>query len=184
MPSKIFARIGLGIGAATLLVVIVGFLLPSTFEVSKSVIIKAPPEHIHEFIGDLTRWPEWTPWLKDDPNLVVTLGSKTTGAGASQTWQGDSSNGRLTFTRCDPAWGIAYDMAFDRNTYESTGTLQYRPVTQGTEVVWTMTGDNGMNIMARYFGFLMPALIGPMFEEGLAGLKMVSERSDSTAVEG
>jgi hypothetical protein len=74
-------------------------------------------------------------------------------------------------------------MAFDRNTYESTGSLQYRPVDGGTEVVWTMTGDNGMNILARYFGFLMPSMIGPMFEEGLTRLKMISERADSTVTE-
>ena len=121
--------------------------------------------------------------MKDDPNLVVTLGDKTTGVGASQAWQGDSSVGHLAFTRCDETWGIAYDMAFDQSTYESTGSFQYKPVPEGTEVVWTMTGDNGMNILARYFGALMPTMIGPMFEEGLARLKMVSERADSTAVE-
>ena len=181
--SQILKRVGIGVGGATLLVIVVGFLLPSTFEVSKSVIIKAAPERIHEFTGDLTRWPEWTPWLKDDPNLVVTYGDKTTGVGASQVWQGGSSEGHLVLTRCDPTWGIAYDMAFDKSTYESTGSLQYKTVPESTEVIWTMTGDNGMNILARYFGALMPSMIGPMFEEGLARLKMVSERTNSTDVE-
>jgi hypothetical protein len=179
MLSKVLTRIGIGIGGATVLVVFVGFLLPSTFEVTRTVVIKAGPEHIHEFTGDLARWSEWTPWLKDDPNLVVTMGDKTTGVGAGQTWRSGSNDGHLAFTRCDPAWGIAYDMAFDRNTYESTGSLQYRPVDGGTEVVWTMTGDNGMNILARYFGFLMPSMIGPMFEEGLTRLNSVSSRLEN-----
>jgi len=183
MLSKVLTRIGIGIGAATVLVVVVGFLLPSTFEVTRTVVIKAEPKHIHEFTGDLARWSEWSPWLKDDPNLVVIMGDKSTGVGASQTWRSKSSDGHLAFTRCDPGWGIAYDMAFDRNTYESTGSLQYRPADGGTAVVWNMTGDNGMNILARYFGFVMPSMIGPMFEEGLTRLKMISERADSNVTE-
>jgi hypothetical protein len=31
--------------------------------------------------------------------------------------------------------------------------------------------------MARYFAGLMPSLIGPQFEEGLARLKLVSEKA-------
>lgn len=189
MLSKVLTRIGLGVGGATVLVTVVGFLLPSTFEVSKSMIIKASPERIHEFTGDLSRWPEWTPWLKDDPDLTVTMGDRITGVGASETWRretwrSDSSGGRLALTRCDPAWGVAYDMAFEKSTYESKGSLQYKVVPEGTEVVWSMTGDNGKNILARYFAGLMPSLIGPEFEEGLARLKMVSERTDSTVIGG
>ena len=181
MMRKILTRVGIGVGAATVLVVAVGFLLPRTFEVSKTMVIKAKPARIHEFTGDLARWNQWAPWLKDDPTLVVTPGEKTTGAGASQTWSGKSSDGHLAFTRSDPTWGISYNMAFGKSTYEATGSLLYRKVPEGTEVVWSMTGDNGRNIMARYFGFLMPSMIGPMFDEGLARLKLISERADSTA---
>jgi len=178
MVSGILLRIGIGIVAATVLAAVVGLFLPSTFEVEKTVVIKATPDHIHEFTGDLARWPEWAPWLMEDPSLVVTFGDQTTGVGASQTWVGDSSDGALILTHCDPDWGIAYKMAINKKTYTSTGSLQYRPVAGGTEVVWNMIGDNGNNIMARYFAGLMPSLIGPQFEEGLARLKLVSETAD------
>ena len=112
MVSGILVRVGIGIIAATLLAAVIGLFLPSTFEIEKSVVIKAAPERIHQFTGDLSRWPEWTPWLKEDPNLVVTVGDQTTGVGATQAWTGGSSGGELTFTRCEPDWGIAYDMTF------------------------------------------------------------------------
>ncbi len=178
MVSKILLRIGIGIIAATVLAAVVGLFLPSTFEIEKSVVIRAAPERIHQFTGDLTRWPEWTPWLNEDPSLVVTIGDQTSGVGASQVWTGDSSDGELALTRCDPDWGIAYTMAFNKKTYTSTGSLEYNPVAGGTQVVWKMIGDNGNNIMARYFAGLMPSLIGPQFEEGLARLKLVTERAE------
>jgi hypothetical protein len=177
MVSNILIRVGIGVVAATVLAAIVGMFLPSTFEIEKTVVIKASPARIHEFTGDLARWPEWTPWLDEDPSLVVTFGETTTGEGASQTWTGDSSDGELAFTRSDPVQGLAYVMTFNQKTYSSTGSLEYRPVAGGTEVVWKMIGDNGNNIMARYFAGLMPSLIGPQLEENLARLKLTAERA-------
>jgi hypothetical protein len=178
MAGGILLRIGIGVVAATVLAAIVGLFLPSTFEVERSLVIKASPERIHQFTGDLSRWPQWVPWLREEPGLVVTAGEKSTGVGASQTWTADASEGSLIFTRCDPAWGIAYDMIFSKNTYTSTRSLRYRTVPGGTEVVWHMIGDNGNNLLARYFAGLIRTRIGPQFEEGLARLKLVSERAE------
>ena len=40
-----------------------------------------------------------------------------------------------------------------------------------------MTGDNGWNLLARYFGLMMDPLMGSMFDEGLARLKLVAEEA-------
>lgn len=177
MGKAIFIRVGIGVLAATVLVVVVALFLPNSYSVTRSVVINAPAARIHTYTGDLTRWPEWTPWLKEDPTIEVTLGDTTTGVGASQTWVGESGGGELTFTRSDPAWGIAYDMAFDRGKYRSRNTMEYQAAGESTEVSWTMTGDHGPNPLERYFGIFMPAMIGPMFDEGLARLKLVSEKA-------
>jgi hypothetical protein len=177
MVSGILIRVGIGVVAATVLAAIVGLFLPSTFEVEKSLVIRATPEQIHTFTGDLTRWPEWVAWLRDDPDLEVTYGDLTAGVGASQTWTSESSDGHLTFTRCDPDWGVSYELVFSKNTYTSVRSIMYRAVPDGTEVVWHMSGDNGSNLMARYFVGLMPSLLGPQFEEGLARLKLLVEKS-------
>ena len=176
MVSNILLRVGIGVVAAAVLAAVVALFLPSTFEVQESLVIKASGERIHEYVGDLTHWPDWVSWLQEDPDLVVTLGDRTTGVGASQSWQGDSSDGHLVFTRCDPGWGVTYELTFSKNTYTSLRSIQYRAVPEGTEVVWHITGDNGNNLMARYFAGLMPSLIGPQFEEGLARLKMAAEK--------
>ncbi len=174
--GAIMKRVGLGVGLATLLVVVVGFILPSSYTVSRTVTINADPVHIHTFVGDLEQWPAWTPWVKADPTIVVTFGDKTTGVGAHQSWTGDGGGGELTFTRSDPTWGVAYDMSLGDGKYNTESTMEYIHDGGTTDVVWTMRGDLGHNPFNRYFGLMMGPMIGPMFEDGLNRLKLAAEK--------
>lgn len=176
--SSILVRIGIGVVAATVLAAIIGFFLPNTFVVEKTVVVKASPEAIHAFVGDLAQWPQWNTWLLEDPDQVITFGAITSGPGASQSWEGGASDGHMSLKSCDPTWGVAYEMTFNKNSYTSTGSLLYETVDEGTEVFWHMTGDSGNNFMARYFIGLMPHLVGPQLEEGLGLLKLISETSE------
>ena len=176
MVLPILKRIGIGVGAATLLVVAVGLFLPRTWTVGRTVTIDAPTARVHALCDDLEQWPAWTPWFRADPELEITMGAVTRGVGAHQSWRGKDGAGELTFTASDPERGIAYDIAFiDRNT-RAVCTMAYAPAANGaTEVTWTMTGDSGWNVMERYLGLLMDPLLGPMFEDGLERLKLVAE---------
>jgi len=176
----VMKRIGLGIGLATVLVAIVGFMLPASYTISRSIVIDAPPTDVHTYLGDLNNWPNWTPWFKGDSNLEVSIGTVAQGVGAHQTWQGNSSSGELTITRCEQDWGIAFDMALDKGRKMTACTMCYTPVEGGTEVTWDMAGDNGLNIFARFASLALDPIIGPMFDEGLLRLKMVTESQDST----
>ena len=168
----------IGVVLATLVVVAVGFLLPREYTVERRVTINAAPERIHALVGDLEAWPDWTPWAKSDQTMAITYGELRSGVGAHQSWSGDSGGGELTFTRSEPEWGIAYDMAFDGGKYPSRSTIVYNRAGSATEVVWTMVGDNGANPFNRYFGLMMDPMVGPMFEDGLNRLKLVAEKQD------
>ena len=76
------------------LVIIVGLFLPGDYMVTRTVEISATPDQIHEYVGDLKRWPEWSPWKKTDPTIEITLG-------ASQSWTDKSGGGSLTVTQSD-----------------------------------------------------------------------------------
>ena len=179
--GPILKRIGIGIGLATLLVVVIGFLLPATYTVTRTVTINASPDRIHAFVGDLEKWDDWTPWVQADPTIVVTIGDKATGVGAHQSWTGESGGGELTFTHSDAGQGIGYDMTSDEGKYSSQGTMGYRNAGGATEVVWAMTGDNGKNPFNRYFGLMMDPMVGPMFEDGLNRLKLAAETTTPVA---
>ena len=150
----------------------VGLFLPKDYAVTRSAVIEAKPATIHALVGDLERWPEWTPWKEADPSVEVTLGEKTTGVGASQTWTSKDGRGSLTFTQWDPKTGIAYDMAFEQ--YTSSATMRYEPQGEATKVTWRMEGRMD-GVVGGYFVLLMDGVVGDMFEKGLARLKAKAE---------
>jgi len=153
-------------------VAVIGLFLPAKYSVERSIVINAAPEKVHKYVGDLKKWDEWTPWKEEDPSIVVTLGEKTSGAGASQSWVGDSGTGALTITESSPDSGIKYDLLFDGGTYECRGSVMYYRLPDGnTRVTWDMSGDMGKSLTSGYFALLMDTMVGNMFEKGLKNLK-------------
>jgi len=172
---KWLKRIGIAILILVAVVVLLGLMLPSKFDIQRSVVINAGTERVHEFVGDLTMWEEWTPWIDVDPTIQVTYGDTTSGRGASQTWTGKSGGGELTFTKSDPDKGVEYDMAFDGGSFASKGVLLYESAGNGTRVTWGMSGNVSGNILQRYMLLGLDAAMGPMFENGLNKLKARAE---------
>lgn len=155
-----------------ILIVVVGLFLPTSYTVERSIVIDARPEQIHEYVGDLTKWDEWTPWKEEDPTIVVTWGEKTYGVGASQSWVGKSGDGALTITKDSPEDGIEYDMVFDGGTYVCESAMTYNTLPDGdTKVTWAMNGDMGTAVIGGYFALMMDSMVGEMFSRGLSNLK-------------
>jgi hypothetical protein len=175
MIGPILKRIGIGVLAATVVVLAVGLMLPRDWSVSRSVTIDAPQPRVHALCEDLEQWPAWTPWFKTDPELEITLGAITRGTGASQSWRGKGSAGELVFTRCEPDWGVAFDLVFTDRGTRAASTLCYAAADSGTVVTWDMQGDSGWNVLNRLLGVMMDPVMGPMLEDGLERLKLVAE---------
>lgn len=153
---------------------VVGFFLPHAYSVEESINIQAKPSAIHTLVGDLKRWDDWTPWKDLDPSVQVTFGEKTKGVGASQTWMGKDGNGSLTFTRSDEKSGIEYDMMFDKTPARSG--VRYDQKGDTTTVTWWLKGDMDMPVIGGYLALLMPRMVGPEFQKGLAKLKREVEK--------
>jgi uncharacterized membrane protein len=169
--------------AAVILVVFIiavaaiGIFLPTKYDVERSVVIDATPEKIHGYVGDLRKWDEWAPWKEEDPSIVITLGEKTSGMGASQSWVGNSGTGALTITESSPEKGIEYDLLFDGGRYECKSSMKYSRLPDGdTKVTWAMSGDMGRSLTGGYFALLMSSMVGSMFERGLSNLKSTVEK--------
>ncbi len=160
-------------------VAVIGLFLPTRYAVVRSTVVDASPGEIHEYVGNLKKWDLWTPWKEEDPSAVVTLGEKTSGVGASQSWVGESGTGALTITASSPKSGIEYDLLFDGGTYECKGSIRYDRLSDGdTRVTWAMSGDMGKSLTSGYFALLMDTMVGNMFQKGLSNLKRVVEEGD------
>ena len=168
-----FKKILIALLVLVVLVIVLGLFLPTQYEVSRSIAIDAPRTKVHVLVGDLKRWDDWTPWKKHDPSLAVTLGAKTTGEGASQSWKGKDGDGELVFTKCTASNGVEFDMSFDQGRMMSKGAVLYEQQGDGTLVTWQLKGDLDSlpPIMAGYFAAMMPSMVGNSFDEGLATLK-------------
>lgn len=166
----------IGLLVAIVVLLLVGLFLPTEYSVERETTIQAPPAEVHEYVGDLRKWPEWAPWHEQDPSIETTYGDKTTGVGASQTWTSKDGDGELELTASDPESGIAYDFAFlmDEKRVPSTAVMSYEKQGDATVVTWTMEGDLAdmmPPVVAGYMGLMVPGQIGSMFEDGLSNLK-------------
>ena len=159
------------------LLLAVGFLLPTRYEVERSIIVQAYREDVHDLVADLEQWERWAPWKEEDPTLRTTLGDTTRGVGASQSWTGDSGGGRLHITASDPDTGIAYEMVFLDGERElpASGRIGYTDKTGATVVTWSMSGDFDMPVVGGWYALFADRMIGPMFERGLEKLKVAAE---------
>ncbi len=170
-------RMGVIVTSFIMLIVVGGLVLPTEYRVERSVEIAAEPQRIHAYVGDLTKWDLWSPWKEMDPSIQTTYGAKTSGVGASQSWTDKEGGGSLIVTMSSPSQGIEYDLLFDQGTYECRAAMRYDPEPDGaTRVFWIMEGDMNLPILGAYLALTMDAMVGRMFDRGLAKLKTYVEK--------
>lgn len=165
-------KIGIGvvIGAVALLLVL-SLLLPSRWQVERSIDIQAPAAVVFPFINTLKKWPDWTAWYQRDPKPQTEYSGPESGIGAQSRWQDPSGQGAMIITASIPAQGITYDLDFNQGEFLAKGEFVLSAAGDGTRVTWRTSGDVGMNPIGRYFALAMDRMMGPDFEQSLANLK-------------
>jgi uncharacterized protein YndB with AHSA1/START domain len=157
------------------LLLIIGFLLPSKYSTQRSVTINAPAEKIFPLIASNNEWKRWTVWNQRDPNMVITYSGPGQGPGAKWAWKSKTEgNGSMEFTAVEPNTRLAYSLQME-DMSPAPGEITLAPSGAGTKVTWLMNGDAGMNPLFRWFGLFVDRLVGPDFEAGLMNLKKLAE---------
>jgi len=153
---------------------------PDTFRVQRAASIKAPPEKIFPLINDLHAWGAWSPYEKKDPNMQRSYSGAPSGKGAIYAWDGDKNvgKGRMEITESSPSSKILIQLDFF-SPFEAHNMAEFTLVPQGdaTSVTWTMDGPAPFISKLMQVVFNMDRMIGKDFEEGLANLKSLTERS-------
>lgn len=159
-------------------IIAIGFLMPGTTHVERSIEIHAPAPKIYEQINELKNWTNWSPWAKLDPNTVWHYSEPSSGTGAYYTWESSKKevgSGKLTLLEAKPYELIRYKMEF-KDMGESLADFKFSAKdSTSTKVVWSFDNDNGLNPFQRWIGLFMDKLLGPDFEKGLANLKANAE---------
>ena len=162
------------VGLAVLLLA-VGFLLPSTYSAARSVKINAPIEKVFPLVANQKEWKRWSVWNQRDPNMVLSYSGPEAAAGSKWVWKSPSEgNGGMEWSAVEANKRIGYILTMEGMT-PANGDLTFTPEGTSTNVNWDIHGNAGMNPMFRWFGLFMDKMIGPDFDAGLNNLKKLAE---------
>ena len=168
----------IAIPAIIVVFIIIVAMQPSSYRVTRSLAIAAPPDALFPHMNDLKKWAAWNPWGKADPNMKLTYAGPASGVGASYSWAGNNEvgEGRATITESRPSESVSYKMEFFKPmSATSVMDFAFKPQGNQTQVIVTVTGEK--NFMAKAFCLFMSMdkMIGGKFERALAELKATAE---------
>lgn len=153
-------------------------MMPPQFMVARSTTISAPPDKIFPHVNDFRKWQAWSPWAKLDPNAKVAFEGAEAGKGAVMKWSGNDEVGEGSMTIADskPSQSVGMKLDFTR-PFPSTADVNFelKPAAAGTEVVWSMSSQQGFFERAMCLLFNGGAMIERDYDKGLANLKSVVE---------
>ncbi len=165
------------VGVLAVVLVGGGLLLPSTFTVTRTTDIAAPPDKVYPLVASPREWNRWAVWHQRDPGMKIDYTGPASGAGAGWSWKSTSEgSGKMDFTAAEPPRRVAYELYFPDFGSTSRGEFRIDPTPGGSRVTWVMNGDMGRNPLARWFALGADGMIGKDFDAGLAKLKSTAEQ--------
>jgi uncharacterized protein YndB with AHSA1/START domain len=172
-------KIALGVLAVIVLILGLAAMQPDSFEVRRSIAVKAPPEKIAPLLTDFRQWASWSPWEKLDPNMKRTFTGAPSGKGAVYEWEGNSDvgKGRMEIIDASTPAKTVVKLAF-LEPVESHSTTEFTLTPQGdtTTVTWNMHGPMPFLSKLMTVFMNMDDMIGKDFDKGLAQLKTAAEK--------
>ncbi len=175
---KVLKWLVIGIVVLVVAAVGVGFVLPDTARLERSIVIKSQPATVFTVLNGFHQFNKWSPWAKYDPNAITTIEGPAFGVGAKQSWAGDEASvgsGSQEIVASVPNERIDMKLIFAGFDSENLASFTLKPVDEGTEVVWSYQSTANGNIINRYFGLMLDGMLGKDYEDGLASLKTLVE---------
>jgi len=164
-------RILIATVAFVLVLLAIGFLLPSTWQVERSVVIRAPAPAIFPYLNSLKQWREWTVWYRQHPEMTTEYSGPDAGVGSTSRWSGEDGRGVMKIMQSERNQFVAYTLLFNGGEFRTDGALSLMPEGEGTRVVWRAAGEAGRNPANRYFALFLGYWIGGDFADSLELLK-------------
>lgn len=166
------------------LVVLIGLLLiyaatrPSTFRITRDIVIAAPVGTVFPHGNSLQRMQVWSPWKKLDPKATYTFSGPESGVGSRLEWSGNNQigAGRQTIIESVPDQLVVSRVEFFR-PFAGTSEAEFRlePINGQTRVIWGLSGTN--NLLSKVICVFMnqDKMLGTPLSEGLLSLKNLVE---------
>jgi hypothetical protein len=129
-------------------------------------------------IEDLRVLNTWNPFVKADPDIKLAYSDPSSGAGASNEFEGNAKvgAGRLMIIDAHAPSSVVLSLVMER-PMKAQNRIEFSLQPQGTatNVTWAMSG--AQPFMAKVMCLVMnpDKMVGGLFEKGLADLKAMAE---------
>jgi hypothetical protein len=149
--------------------------MPKT-HVERAIEIAAPPADILPWIEQFRNWPDWSPWLRIEPEAKITFSED----GSRYAWEGEVI-GAGEIERL-PGEHPAADMACELRIlkpWKSTSRVEFilETVKGGTRVRWTMDGAVPLPLF-----WMRPMVEGMVGMDYVRGLNMLKDQVETGGV--
>ena len=158
-------------------ILVIGFLLPRTRHVERSVAIDAPPCVVFALVNGFQNFNDWSPFVAVEPDATYTFEGPDFGVGATMAWDvagPKPESGSQTIVASTPYERVDIELDMARlGSSQSAFLLQGE--NGGTRLTWAFDTDFGLDIPGRFRGILLDRQLGPLFAQGLSNLKRRAE---------
>lgn len=145
-----------------------------SYEVAESTVIEAPIEVVFNKVNEYKTWENWGPWKKEDPTMVFNYPEKTSGEGASYSWNGEEVDGSMRTVSIEPYEHIEQEIIFQTPGGERKASVSwdFEEISDGTKVTWSMEGEHTLmdKVYFKLGGYDFDEEMHNMYMTGLNGL--------------
>lgn len=174
---KVLKKIFIGMVALLVIIIVIGFILPGSRQVERSVVIDAPACVVFAKINGLRHFNDWSPFVAVMPDATYSFEGPDFGVGSAMKWELNQPRheaGGQTIVASTPYERV--DVELDLGPEGAAlATYLLRPEANGTHVIWTFGTDFGFDILGRYRGLFLDRRLGPTLAQGLTNLKRIAE---------
>jgi len=156
-----------------ILLVVIGFLLPSSARVERSILIDAPAAKIFPHLDSMRAFHAWSPWTEIDPDTRYRFDGPDRGVGSRMSWESGNDQvgqGSQEITVSIPYERLETQLQFgDKGNGSADFVLE--PEGTATRVRWQFSTTFGWDLFGRYVGLMLDTMIGVAYDKGLKTLK-------------
>ncbi len=177
---KLGLRIFGALSGAFLLYLLLGLLLPGTWEAEVDTVLPAPPSTVFPFVNRMDRFVLWNHMPESGPEFL----GPAQGVGAGLQWDDPNyGKGRVQILVSEADAHVEYEVLIEGGSLRIHGVFSLSPEEGGTRLRWTERGDFGWNPLMGYAARGMSAAQGEAMRSSLEVLRTLVGEGASLPVE-
>ena len=168
---SIFTTLAVGL----LVVIVIGWFLPSRRHLQRSITIYTPPSAVFQEVNSLKKWEYWSPWRDMDPHTTIQYEGPESGVGCTMSWASESpkvGKGSQQIIVSELNQNIVINLDFAN--WDGTVIVNWKFEEQAageTLVTWSNDSDCKGKLFYKYLDLIISPKLGKNYEQGLKNLK-------------